>query len=198
MSEPAQLQDPKASPTLRPVNAEPATRRAVVYLRVSTAEQAHGADSNEGYSIPAQREACQRRAADLGAVVVAEYADSGESAKTTARPQLQQMLTRLGDHKDVEYVIVHKIQLAIERAGARLISVTESVDDTPSGQLVRNIMADLAEFYSAWPPRSSRARPRKPASAAPPLGLRSVTSMCAIWSTAGRSAQWTSTRNGHS
>jgi len=42
-----------------------------------------------------------------------------------------------------------QIQLAIERAGARLISVTESVDDTPSGRLVRNIMADLAEFYSA-------------------------------------------------
>jgi site-specific DNA recombinase len=162
MSDPARLQEPMASPTLRLVDAEPATKRAVVYLRVSTAEQAHGADSSEGYSIPAQREACRRKAADLGAVVVAEFADRGESAKTTARPQLQQMLTRLGEQRDVEYVIVHKvdrlarnraddvqIQLAIERAGARLISVSESVDDTPSGRLVRNIMADLAEFYSA-------------------------------------------------
>jgi len=84
-------------------------KSAVIYLRVSTAEQAHGADSAEGYSIPAQREACARKAADLGASVVAEFADRGESAKTTARPQLQQMLTRLAEHKDVEYVIVHKV-----------------------------------------------------------------------------------------
>jgi site-specific DNA recombinase len=138
------------------------SKRAVIYLRVSTAEQAHGADSAEGYSIPAQREACTRKALDLGAEVVAEFADRGESAKTTARPELQRMLALLAQHKDIDYVIVHKvdrlarnraddvqIQLAIERAGARLVSVSESVDDTPSGRLVRNIMADLAEFYSA-------------------------------------------------
>jgi site-specific DNA recombinase len=137
-------------------------RRAVIYLRVSTAEQAHGADSTEGYSIPAQREACTRKAHDLGAEVIAEFTDRGESARSAARPELQRMLALLAEHKDLDYVIVHKvdrlarnraddvqIQLAIERAGARLVSVSESVDDTPSGRLVRNIMADLAEFYSA-------------------------------------------------
>jgi site-specific DNA recombinase len=139
-----------------------AAERAVIYLRVSTAEQAHGDGASEGYSIPAQREACQRRAHELGASVVAEFVDRGESARSAARPQLQQMLARLSQHKDIEYVIVHKvdrlarnraddvqIQLVIERAGSRLVSVTENVDDTPSGKLVRNIMADLAEFYSA-------------------------------------------------
>lgn len=138
------------------------SKRAVIYLRVSTAEQASGADSTEGYSIPAQREACRRKAADLGAAVVGEFADRGESARTMTRPQLQQLLARLAEHKDVDYVIVHKvdrlarnradhveIQLAIERAGAQLVSVTENVDATPSGRLMRNIMADLAEFYSA-------------------------------------------------
>jgi site-specific DNA recombinase len=137
-------------------------KRAVIYLRVSTAEQAHGDGASEGYSIPAQRDSCTRKAHDLGAQVVAEFVDRGESARSAARPGLQLMLGRLAEHKDVEYVIVHKvdrlarnraddvqIQLSIERAGARLISVSESVDDTPSGKLVRNIMADLAEFYSA-------------------------------------------------
>jgi site-specific DNA recombinase len=137
-------------------------KRAVIYLRVSTAEQAHSADSAEGYSIPAQREACTRKASDLDAEVVTEFADRGESARSAARPELQRMLALLAEHKDIDYVIVHKvdrlarnraddvqIQLAIERAGARLVSVSESVDDTPSGRLVRNIMADLAEFYSA-------------------------------------------------
>jgi site-specific DNA recombinase len=138
------------------------TKRAVIYLRVSTTEQARSADSAEGYSIPAQREACIRKAADFGAEVVMEFADRGESARSAARPELQRMLALLAEHKDIDYVIVHKvdrlarnraddvqIQLAIERAGARLVSVSESVDDTPSGRLVRNIMADLAEFYSA-------------------------------------------------
>jgi DNA invertase Pin-like site-specific DNA recombinase len=72
------------------------------------------------------------------------------------------MLTHLSEHADIDYVIVHKIdrlarnraddvqiQLVIERAKAQLVSVTENVDHTPSGRLVRNIMADLAEFYSA-------------------------------------------------
>ncbi len=161
MDQTLQRHETKRTPTLG-AGGPGNTKRAVIYLRVSTVEQAHGADSTEGYSIPAQREACERKAADLGAVVVAEFADRGESARTMSRPQLQKMLGLLHEHRDVDYVIVHKvdrlarnraddvqIQLAIERAGARLISVSESVDDTPTGRLVRNIMSDLAEFYSA-------------------------------------------------
>ena len=142
--------------------APPPNKRGVIYLRVSTSGQAHADGASEGYSIPAQREACTRKATELGAVVVAEFADRGESAKSAARPALQQMLALLAEHKDVDFVIVHKvdrlarnraddvqIQMAIQKAGARLISVTESVDDTPSGKLVHNIMSDLAEFYSA-------------------------------------------------
>lgn len=49
-----------------------ALKRAVVYLRVSTARQAHKDGEEEGYSLPAQREACQRKADSLGATVVDE------------------------------------------------------------------------------------------------------------------------------
>src|SRR5690348_1040158 len=120
-------------------------KQAIIYLRVSTAEQAHAAGAEEGYSIPAQREACTRRAHELGAEVAAEFTDRGESARSAARPGLQDMLRRLADQGQVDYVIVHKvdrlarnraddvqIQLAIERAKARLVSVMENVDDTPS------------------------------------------------------------------
>jgi site-specific DNA recombinase len=144
-------------------SSEPTTTKtALSYLRVSTAEQAHSAGSTEGYSIPAQREACQRKASELGAEVIAVFADPGASARSADRPQLQALLAHLAEQGGVDYVIVHKIdrlarnraddveiQIAIERAGAQLVSVTESVDKTPSGKLVRNIMADLAEFYSA-------------------------------------------------
>ena len=127
-------------------------KRAATYLRVSTAAQARRNREPEGYSIPAQREACQRRAAQLEAEVVSEFVDRGASARSADRLELKKLLTYITEH-DVSYVIVHKIdrlarnraddveiQLAIERAGAQLVSVSESVEKTPSGKLVRNIM----------------------------------------------------------
>jgi site-specific DNA recombinase len=133
---------------------------AVIYLRVSTKDQAERDADPEGYSIPAQREACRRKAAMLGADVVEEYVDLGESAKTADRPALQRMLERLKAH-DIDYVIVHKIDrlarsraddvtigLALRAAGVKLASVTENIDDSPSGKLLHGIMASIAEFYS--------------------------------------------------
>lgn len=136
--------------------------KVAIYLRVSTVDQATKGNTNrDGFSIPAQREACRRKAKDLGATQVKEYADRGESARSAARPGLQQLLQDLCDKKKIEYVIVHKIDrlarnlhddvmigLAIKKGGAQLVSVTENIDDTPSGQLLHGIMAAIAEFYS--------------------------------------------------
>ena len=133
---------------------------AVIYLRVSSKEQAEKGGEAEGFSIPAQREACKRKAASLKAVVIEEFADRGESAKTVDRPELQRMLAFLAEHP-VKYVIVHKvdrlarnraddvaINLAIRQAGAELVSVSENIDQTPSGLLLHGIMASISEFYS--------------------------------------------------
>jgi site-specific DNA recombinase len=134
--------------------------RAVVYLRVSTKEQAERGGGAEGFSIPAQREACLRKAASLGADVVEEFIDAGESAKTARRPELQRLLTYLLDGA-VQFVIVHKvdrlarnrvddveINVAIRKTGATLVSCTENIDETPSGALMHGIMSSIAEFYS--------------------------------------------------
>lgn len=142
--------------------SEMTTARAIVYLRVSTQGQADTDFSAEGFSIPAQRDACYRAAERVGATVIDEYLDRGESARSAARPALQQMLARLKEHKDIDYVIVHKVDrlarsreddvaiaLAIKRSGAQLVSATENIDDTPSGKLLHGIMATIAEFYSA-------------------------------------------------
>lgn len=117
--------------------------------------------SAEGYSLPAQREACYRKAASLGAEVVEEFLDKGESAKTADRPDLQRLLNYL-EAETVDYVIVHKvdrlarnrhddmlINLAITTAGAELVSVSENIDTTPSGRLLHGIVATIAEFHSA-------------------------------------------------
>ena len=52
---------------VQPVGAKPL---AVMYLRVSTKEQAERGGEREGFSIPAQREACLKKADAIGAVVV--------------------------------------------------------------------------------------------------------------------------------
>ena len=138
------------------------TKRAVLYLRVSTELQARkGGAGSEGYSIPAQREAGQRQADSMDAEVVGEYLDAGESARSADRPQLQDMLRRLDQFQDIDYVIVHKLDrlarnrrddtdivFAIRVAGAELVSCSENIDDTPSGALMHSIMAGIAEFYS--------------------------------------------------
>jgi site-specific DNA recombinase len=135
---------------------------AVSYLRVSTTAQADTDYSAEGYSLPAQREANERTAHRLDAVIVAEFMDVGESAKSADRPELQAMLQFLRELGSVSYVIVHKvdrlarsredditINLAIRQSGAQLVSSTENIDQTPSGKLLHGIMATIAEFYSS-------------------------------------------------
>src|ERR1700722_13745065 len=81
---------------------------AVIYLRVSSKEQAEKGGEAEGFSIPAQREACRRKAESLNAVVVEEFVDRGESAKTADRPELQRLLAYVSE-QPVKYVIVHKV-----------------------------------------------------------------------------------------
>jgi site-specific DNA recombinase len=135
-------------------------KTALLYLRVSTKDQAEAGGEVEGFSIPAQRDACRRRADELSATVDAEFAERGESARSAKRPELQRMLAHLRENR-VDYVIVHKvdrlarnrvddveINLAIQAAGAQLVSVTESIDETPSGMLLHGIMSTIAEFYS--------------------------------------------------
>lgn len=81
---------------------------AVTYQRVSTKEQATTGGRDEGFSIPAQREANRRKAESLGAQVVAEFVDAGESARSAKRPGLQQLLDYIATHQ-VTYCIVHKV-----------------------------------------------------------------------------------------
>ena len=136
--------------------------RCVIYLRVSTKEQAEKDLTEEGFSIAAQREACVRRIRDEGWELVDEYVDKGESARSADRPRLRAMLARVQEDGDVEAVVVHKIdrlarnmedhiaiRALLRRRGVALVSVTENLDETASGRLVEGIHALMAEFYSA-------------------------------------------------
>ncbi len=134
---------------------------AVIYLRVSTKEQAAKDETGEGYSIPAQREACIRHIAERGWNLAGEFTDAGESARTADRPMLKALLHRVAEG-GIGAVVVHKIdrlarsmedhvaiRAALRHAGVQLVSVTENIEETASGRLVEGIHALMAEFYSA-------------------------------------------------
>lgn len=136
---------------------------AVSYLRVSTRGQAErGGGADEGFSIPAQREANKRKALSMGAMIGKEFVDRGASAKSADRPELQKMLEYVKENADrIDYVIVHKvdrlarnrgddidIMRVLRECGVQLVSASESIDDTPAGMLLHGIMSSIAEFYS--------------------------------------------------
>lgn len=138
-----------------------ANKRAVVYVRVSSTAQLNTDVERDGFSLPAQRQACARKAESLGAEIIEEFVERGESGKSTLkRTALAAMLERIS-RGDIDFVIVHKVdRLARKRAddavileriracGAQLVSVSENIDETPSGMLLHGIMASIAEFYS--------------------------------------------------
>jgi len=138
-------------------------KTALSYLRVSTGRQARrGGGDDEGYSLPAQREANKKKAASLGAIVVKEFIDRGASAKFIDRKDIQEMLDYIRDYDGkIDYVIIHKVdRLArnrfddgditrfLQERGIQLVSTTEGIDETPSGMLLHGILATTAEFYS--------------------------------------------------
>jgi site-specific DNA recombinase len=136
-------------------------KRAVLYLRVSSRGQLETDYDDDGLSIAAQRERCAQKATEYGAVVVDEYIERAESAKTNNRPELNVMLKRIKEQRDIDYVILWKVDrfarnrrddanmlFEIELAGARLISATENIDQTPAGRLMHGMLASFAEYYS--------------------------------------------------
>ena len=156
----------------------------MIYLRVSSSGQVKTDYNAEGISIPAQREACLRKARDLGVTVIDEYVEPGRSAlEMTKREAFQSMLARVRSQGDVDVIIIIIIyQLSrmarnryddaivmadLRERGVTLVSATEAVDDTPVGQLMHGILATFNEYQSrqsgadiapssSWkPPKSS-------------------------------------------
>ena len=96
---------------------------AVSYLRVSTRGQAErGGGHDEGFSIPAQREANKKKAASLGAMVGKEFVDRGASAKSADRPQLQAMLEYVRENADRVDSMTAEVPMTILLSDKSLLS----------------------------------------------------------------------------
>jgi site-specific DNA recombinase len=137
---------------------------AVLYLRVSTEKQVKKEVNPEGLSIPSQRSAATRKAAELGAEVhEREFVELGESAKVLDRPQLQALLQDTELLAEVDYVIVYNLSrlarnvgdqvsiLAHLRSyGVELISVAEQISETAIGRFHTNVMGAVNQLHSDY------------------------------------------------
>lgn len=138
-------------------------KRAFVYLRVSTQSQVKTDYDPEGISLPAQRLSCQRKADQMGNVmIVDEFVEPGKTARTMSnRPIYQDMLRRIREEGDIDMVLVYKlsrihrnrhddalVMMELKKRGVTLVSATENIDETPVGQLMHGILASYNEYRS--------------------------------------------------
>lgn len=164
-------------------------RRAVVYVRVSTEDQAEN-----GTSLETQELACLRRAADLGCAVHATFRDDGVSgALYEARDGIQRALAEL-ETGNADTLIVHSIsrlsrdlehQQAISkrvaRSGGSLVVCDLPASDTEEGDLMFGITGAFAQYERKLIRRRTMAgsqrvaeKGRQPARAMAPYGYHIV------------------------
>ena len=128
--------------------------KAVAYIRVSTERQAQNNLSLEGQEKQI-REYCK----SLGVELVQLFSDAGESAKTADRPQLLQSLEFCRKNRDIDLYVVWKldrlsrnaddhstIRVMLSKIGVVIRSVTEAIDESPTGNLMSTILSGFAQF----------------------------------------------------
>ena len=155
----------KTTTTHRPVCNERQNMKAFIYVRVSTDSQA-----SEGVSLDAQRARAEAWAIGNGYEVAGTFSDPGLSAKRADnRPGLQNALRAVCEAKGA--LVVYSLSrlarsvpdaLAIatrlEKAGADLVSLTESIDTTSAaGRLIFTVFAAFAAFERELTAERTRA-----------------------------------------
>lgn len=131
-------------------------KRAVGYIRVSTAKQV------DGYSLSAQQTRIEKYTEALDFELVKLYKDEGKSGKNVSgRPEFMQMLDDIENGKiDVNYVIVYKLSRfgrssadmhatleRLKRYNTHLICIDENIDTSqPTGKLLLAVVAAVAEI----------------------------------------------------
>jgi site-specific DNA recombinase len=132
------------------------SKRAILYARVSTDEQA-----KSGYSLTGQLEALRGFAESEGYEVVEEVSDPGESGAYLERPGLDKVrdlvaaggvavvLAQDRDRFAREPAYLYLLQEEFAKHGAKLRALNARGDDTPEGQLTEGMLDQLAKFERA-------------------------------------------------
>ncbi len=128
--------------------------RVVIYTRVSSEEQVHGT------SLESQETICRQFAERHGYDVAAVFTDRGESAKTTDRKEFQAFVRYCRQSRgSIGGVIVWKTDRFARNSydyavyqgllagwNIRILSATESNEDTPHGRAMRMITAVISQL----------------------------------------------------
>jgi len=135
-------------------------KRCVIYLRVSTAEQA----APGHHSLDAQQILCSRYADGAGFQVVEILRDEGYSGRTVNRPGMRRLIEYTSPHpptpiqvilvqdtsrmgRDTTEYLLFRRQL--RERGIELIAVTQpNIDSSPEGTLVDTILAGINQYQS--------------------------------------------------
>jgi site-specific DNA recombinase len=122
---------------------------AVIYVRVSDPRQA------ENLSLATQLRTCEEYCHRHGFQIVERFHEEGESAKSTDRSQLQDLLTHCRLNKGrVHFVVVFNLtrfardkyghfalRSHLQSLGISLRSATEPIDDSSTGKLMEGVHA---------------------------------------------------------
>ena len=147
------------------------SRRAVLYARVSTQEQARS-----GYSLAQQLEALREYAAREGHEILEQVTDPGQSGANLERPGMDRVrdLVQAGgvsvvlaqdrDRFSREPAYVYLLKKEFEEHGCSLKSLNSRGDDTPEGKLTDGILDQLARYERAKIAERSRRGKRRMAS----------------------------------
>jgi DNA invertase Pin-like site-specific DNA recombinase len=165
-------------------------KRVVFYARVSTGRQA-----DKDISIPAQLRRMRNYCAQNGLEPVGQFTDS-QTGTNQNRPGLKQMLEFARDPaNEVSVVLVYasnrlarnlidfiQITRELKELSIEVISVTQSFDDTPQGDLLKLFQGMMDEYQSKEIAKhvsegmAENARQGFWNGGTPPFGYRSVTS----------------------
>src|SRR5918998_911256 len=132
------------------------SKRAILYARVSTDEQARS-----GYSLAQQIEALRQYAASEGYEVLEEVADPGQSGASLERPGMDRVrnlvaaggvsvvLAQDRDRFAREPAYHYLLRREFEEHGTKIRALNDRGDDTPEGELTDGILDQLAKFERA-------------------------------------------------
>lgn len=159
-----------------------------LYARVSTTKQA-----DKDLSIPDQLRQLQAWCRQQGHVVVQEYVEPGASATDDRRPVFQQLIHEATlSPSPFGAVIVHSLsrffrdslefglyERRLNKAGVKLISITQQTGDDPAGEMARKIFNVFDEYQSKENGKHTLRAMKENArqgfcNGRPPFGYRSV------------------------
>src|SRR5918911_2010742 len=137
-----------------------APKRAILYARVSTDEQAR-----TGYSLAQQLEALREYADREGYEVLEEVSDPGQSGASLERPGMDRVrdLVAVGGvsvvlaqdrdrfAREPAYLYVLREEFALR--GARLRALNDRGDGSPEGELTTGILDQIARTSASRSPR---------------------------------------------